>query len=93
MKCPYRDFQECLVQECPSCNYETETETVIEGRAPHYMDTDTAIEKGYQWESKRTKYKFVSCSLVSNNVQPVPKAETHIHNETETNVAVSHSIF
>lgn len=93
MKCPYRDFQDCLVQECPSCEYGIEEYEEVQGRAPVWMDTDTAIDKGYQWKANKKKYVFKSCKLVSANVQPIPKAETHIYNKTETKVAVSHSIF
>lgn len=44
-------------------------------------------------EGEKKIYIFKSCKLIENNVQPVPKSETHIHNKTETNVAISHSIF
>ena len=29
MKCPYREFQECMVEQCPSCNYIEEKKEVI----------------------------------------------------------------
>ena len=93
MKCPYREFQECVVQECPSCNYEIEKYEVTEGKFPTWMPDDEAIKQGYAWKAKKTRYIFKGCKLVDNNVQPIPKAETHIHNKTENNVAISHSIF
>jgi hypothetical protein len=48
MKCPYRDFQECIVEQCPSCNYEEVKKTVIGDHAPLWMSTDEAIKRGCQ---------------------------------------------
>lgn len=95
MKCPYNNFEDCIVEKCPSCNYETIEETVIEGRCPNWMDYNTALKRGNIWESKKKKYKFISCNLADNCVQPVLRDE-HINidiDNTETNVFVKHSIF
>lgn len=53
MKCPYREFQECIVEKCPSCNYEEVKETVINGKAPYWMSDGEAIRRGNKW--KETK--------------------------------------
>ena len=53
MKCPYRNFEECLVEKCPSCNYKENKQEVIEGRYPTYMSTQTAIEQGYGVERNK----------------------------------------
>lgn len=93
MKCPYREFQECIVEQCPSCNYIEEKKEVIEGRYPAYMSTETAIERGCAWKSTRTTYKFISCKLVEGGVQPVSTQKQVINNIQKTNVVVRKSIF
>ena len=93
MKCPYRDFQECIVEQCPSCNYETIEQDVIKGRAPAYMSFADAVDRGYQWVETVKTYKFVSCKLIDNNVQPVPATKQTINNTTRTAVVVRKSIF
>jgi len=93
MKCPYRNFEECIVEQCPSCNYEEVKEKVISGIYPHYMSTETALEKGYAWRETKTTYKFLSCKLVENNVQPVPPKKEIINNEQKTVVSIRKSIF
>ena len=93
MKCPYRDFQECIIEQCPSCNYEEVKETIIVGHAPPWMSTDEAIKRGLEWPAIKTSYKFVSCKLIDNSVQPVPATKQVINNTTETNVVVRKSIF
>ena len=94
MKCPYREFKECIVEQCPSCNYEVVKTEVIAGRYPHYMDIETAIKNGNAWKETQINYKFISCSLVNNNV-PLPSVNKQVvNNSTETNVAViKRSIF
>ena len=93
MKCPYREFQDCIVEKCPSCNYEEEKRTAIAGRYPTYMSTERAIEEGYAWKETKTTYKFVSCKLINNNVQPVPANKTVVNNNQKTSVVVKRSIF
>ena len=95
MKCPYRNFEECTVEQCPSCNYEEVKEEITSGRYPHYMSTEKALEEGYAWKETKTTYKFLSCKLVENNVQPIPsdKKIIHNHNEQKTVVSVRRSIF
>ncbi len=93
MKCPYRNFEECLVEKCPSCNFKENKEKVIEGRYPAYMDVQTAIREGYAWKGTKTTYEFVSCKLVESAVQPVPPKKEIINNTTRTSVMVKHSIF
>ena len=86
MKCPYKNFEECLVEKCPSCTYEEVKETVMAGRRPYHMSEEEAIECGSRWEQTKTIYKFKSCSLASANVQPVLRDETIINNTTKINV-------
>lgn len=95
MKCPYNNFQECIIEQCPACKYETIKNTTIEGRKPNYMDTEEAIKQGYQWEETKITYKFISCQLVNNSVQPVLKNDTIINNKVEnrTNVMIRKNIF
>ena len=93
MKCPYRDFQECIIEQCPSCNYEEVKKTIIAGHAPPWMSTYEAIKRGCQWPETKTSYKFVSCKLIDNSVQPVPTTKQVINNTTATNVVVQKSIF
>lgn len=95
MRCPYRDFNQCIVQECPSCNYKEVTHNVIEGRFPGRMSTEEAVNRGYAWETTRTKYEFVSCKLIENNVQPVPAKKEVINttNNNKTSVLMHRSIF
>ena len=93
MKCPYRNFQDCMVEKCPACNYATIKETVIAGHYPHYMSVDRAIKQGCAWEETKTKYRFISCKLADNCVQPVPSNKQIINNTTQTNVSVKRSIF
>lgn len=40
MKRPYKNFIDCLIEQCPSCNFETIKTTYIEGRYPHYLDAE-----------------------------------------------------
>lgn len=93
MKCPYREFQECIVEKCPACNYEEVKQTVISGMAPHWMSTEEAIRRGNKWKETVTTYKFVSCKLIDNSVQPVPSVKQTINNTTQTNIVVRKSIF
>ena len=93
MKCPYRNFEECIVEQCPSCNYEEVKKEVISGIYPHYMSTETALEKGCAWRETKTTYKFLSCKLVENNVQPIPPKKEVVNNTQKTVVSVRRSIF
>lgn len=93
MKCPYREFQECIVEKCPSCNYEEIKQTIISGRAPYWMSDEEAIKRGNKWKETAKTYKFVSCKLIDNNVQPVPVIKQTINNTTSTNVVIRKSIF
>lgn len=93
MKCPYMDFKDCIVEQCPSCNYKENKNEVIEGRFPSYMSAERAISEGNAWISTKTTYEFVSCKLIDNNVQPIPSKKELINNTTRTNVVVKQSIF
>ena len=93
MKCPYRNFEDCLVEKCPSCVYEEVKTPIIEGKYPVYMSTEDAIKKGYAWESIKISYTFVSCKLVDNNVQPIPSPKEVINNTQKTSVVIRKSIF
>lgn len=93
MKCPYRNFGECIGKECPACNYEVKEEEIIDGRYPWYMSTEDAIKNGMAWRTTKRTYEFVSCKLVDNNVQPQPVIKQEIKNTTRQNVVVNRSIF
>ena len=93
MKCPYRDFQECIVERCPACNYEEVERAKICGRAPAWLSTEEAIKRGNLWEEIVKTYKFVSCKLVDNSVQPIPATKQIVNNTTKTNVVVRNSVF
>lgn len=93
MKCPYRDFQECIVEECPSCNYEEVKNIVISGKAPYWMSDEEAIRRGNKWEETVKTYKFISCKLIDNCVQPIPTAKQIINNTTKNNTIIRKSIF
>lgn len=93
MKCPYRDFKECIVEQCPSCNYTEETTREIVGKYPAYMSVQKAIEEGYAYYNTKKIYKFVSCKLVESNVQPIPAQKQVINNTQKTNVVIRKSIF
>lgn len=93
MKCPYKNFEECIIEKCPSCVFEEVKRERIAGRFPAYMTTETAIEKGMAWVETETSYKFVSCKLVENNVQPVPPKKEIINNTQKTSVVIHKSIF
>ena len=93
MRCPYNGFKECIVQECPACNYEKAEKTRTEGRYPSYMTREEALKRGCAWEETYVEYKFISCKLADNGVQPVlPKTET-INNTQKTSVVIHKSIF
>ena len=93
MKCPYRNFEDCIVEQCPSCVYEEQKHKVIDGIIPGRMALEKAIEVGYASESERSTYKFISCKLIDNSVQPVPANKQVINNTTKTNVVVRKSVF
>lgn len=93
MKCPYRNFEECLVDKCPSCNYRINEQEVIAGRFPPTMCAESAIEQGYAWKETRKTCEFVSCKLVENGVQPMPPKKEVVNNTTRTNIVVNKSIF
>lgn len=93
MKCPYRNFQDCIVEKCPSCNYKENKRTSIAGRKPQYMSDETAMKEGCIWEETETTYEFVSCKLIENSVQPIPPKTEVVNNNTRTNVVVKKSIF
>lgn len=93
MKCPYRDFAECIVQECPSCVYEQVKRDVLAGRKPHWMSDDEALKGGCLWKETKTEYKFISCKLVENGTQPIPSKKEIINNTMSTRVSIHKSIF
>lgn len=93
MKCPYRDFEDCIVEKCPACNYEVKERTVVVGRYPGKIGKEKAIELGYAWEEVKLEYEFISCKLVDNAVQPVPAQKQTINTIQKTNIAVRNSLF
>ena len=93
MKCPYRNFEECIVEQCPSCVYETLDTEIVEGRYPARMSLETALREGYAWKSIKTTHKFISCKLVDTGVQPIPPKKEVINNTQKTSVVIRKSIF
>lgn len=93
MKCPYRDFQDCIGKQCPSCNYEEVKKEVVAGRYPTWMSVEEAMNRGMVWKDVETTYRFIYCKLVDNNVQPVPANKIVVNNTTKTSVAIKRSIF
>lgn len=93
MKCPYKNFEECIVEKCPSCNYEEVKHITHAGRKPVYMSDEEALKIGCLWEETKTEYKFISCKLVENGTQPVLRNNTEINNTSNTRVVVNKSIF
>lgn len=93
MKCPYREFQDCIIEQCPACNYEEVKYETIDGRYPHWMNLETAIKQGMAWRETKKTYKFISCKLIDNSVQPIPATKQTINNTTQTSVVVRKSIF
>ena len=93
MKCPYRNFEDCIVEKCPSCVYEEIKTETIGGRYPTNMSLERALEEGYAWKDTKTSYKFISCKLVDNNVQPIPPKKEVINNTQKTSVVIRRSIF
>ena len=92
VKCPYNGFKECIVQECPSCNYEEQKRTRIVGRY-RPMGLKEALESGTAWEETFTDYEFISCKLIESGVHPVPPKTEEINNTQKTNVVIHKSIF
>lgn len=93
MKCPYRNFDECIVDKCPACVYEEVKKETIKGKYPLHMGVERALSEGYAWKETKTTYKFVSCKLVENSVQPIPPKKEIINNTQKTSVVVHRSIF
>lgn len=93
MKCPYRNFEECIVQECPSCNYIEIEKEVIEDISPAYMSLEVALREGLALKKIRKTYEFISCKLVENSVQPILQKNEIINNTTKTAVTIKKSIF
>ena len=77
LKCPYNGFKDCIVEKCPSCNFKENKVKVLDGRKPIYM----------------TEYEFISCKLIDNSVQPVPKTTIENHVTTKQSVLIRRSIF
>ncbi len=93
MKCPYNGFKDCIVEKCPSCNFKENKVKVLDGRKPIYMSDDEAIKQGCLWENSHTEYEFISCKLIDNSVQPVPKTTIENHVTTKQSVLIRRSIF
>ena len=93
MKCPYNNFEDCILEKCPACNYEVVEKTVIRGRYPSWMGLNEALERGCAWEEKEKTYKFVSCKLAEDSVQPVLRDEHVVNNNLEIDMLMNHSIF
>ena len=92
MKCPYREFQECIVEQCPACNYKEVYKEGTIGKYPAYMTREKALEEGYIRKDIKLVYEFVSCKLIDDRVQPVP-AKKEVVNNNHTKVVVKQSLF
>ena len=90
MKCPYNGFKECIVQECPSCNYEERKLTRIVGR--YTGSLQEALERGVAWEESYAEYRFISCKLIEKGVQPVQPEVQNIDASVRTNVVIRNRI-
>ena len=88
MRCPYRDFKECLVDRCPSCEYETVVEDVIEGRYPG-GDIELGLLHGSCWHAKRKRSKFKSCKLINSGVALPSKVSVDNNTSVATSMMVS----
>lgn len=93
MKCPYKNFNECIVEKCPACNYKENNQKVIEGKYPYDMNEEEAVNQGLAWESTKTTYKFVSCKLIESGVQPISQKKEIINNKNSTRINIRKSIF
>lgn len=93
LKCPYRNFENCIGMCCPACNYETEERKVIKGKKFRDWSEEYALERGTMYEAVEINYKFISCKLVDNNVAPQPANKQEITNTIRQNVIVNKSIF
>ena len=93
MKCPYKNFEDCIIENCPSCNYELVKTSYVEGKYPNYMSSEEAITKGYAQESTKNSYKFISCKLIDGNVQPVLRDNNIVNNTNKTSINIRKSIF
>lgn len=97
MKCPYKNFEDCLIEKCPACTYEKKEYTKKEViGVPPYLSLEEAEKHGYRprtIEKVDTVYEFVECKLVKNNVQPTPHKTENTVNEHKTNITIHQSLF
>ena len=95
MQCPYRNFQECLLEKCPACIFEEIKSSITRGRKPDWLSYEAAEQKGMIWQETHTSYKFVSCRLVDNNIAPSPavKEEKIVNNNSSNVTVIKRSIF
>ena len=97
MKCPYKNFEDCIVEKCPSCVYEeiTETHSEVIG-SPAFLSIEEAQKRGYRpavINSERKTYAFKSCRLIENKAPFVSTKTENITNIKNTSTVVNHSIF
>ena len=93
IKCPYREFTPCILEECPACVYETEKEMVLSGHAPMRMSTKEAIKRGYMSEVEKKTYKFKACKLIEKGV-PLSDTKKEVKEVKEVkNINIRQSIF
>ena len=95
MQCPYRNFQDCLLEKCPACIFEEVKNSITRGRKPDWLSYEAAEQKGMIWQETHISYKFVSCRLVDNNVAPSPvvKEEKIVNNNSSNVTVIKRSIF
>lgn len=95
MQCPYRNFQDCLLEKCPACVFEEIKSSTTRGRKPDWLSYEAAEQKGMIWKETHTSYKFISCRLVDNNVAPSPaiKEEKIVNNVSSSVTMIKRSIF
>ena len=94
MRCPYKNFEPCLLEECPACEYEVEIKETFEGRKHPNMSVDEAIRQNLMYVKKTNFYKFKNCKLVENSVRlPDKRIDNTKINNTKQTVTVKSSIF
>ena len=57
------------------------------------MSDEEAIQRGNKWRETVKTYKFISCKLIDNCVQPVPATKQVVNNTTRNNTIIRKSIF
>ena len=59
MQCPYRNFQDCLLEKCPACVFEEIKDSITRGRKPDWLSYEAAEQKGMIWKETHTSLNEV----------------------------------